>query len=328
MKLTNYQYDRLLQQYDERRMKARFERDKKTRDIYNIIPRIKELDELMASESVNAGISTLNGVKDAMSGLQETIDRLVREKAELLKSYGYPSDYLDETYVCSKCRDTGFIGNEQCGCFKTAMAELVLEESNLKDIIDKENFSSFRTDLYSNEEKDYDKDLQCTPYGNICRVLKKAKAFTADFDEHPGNLLIYGNTGLGKTFLTNCIAGDILRSGHTVLYYTTFSLFDMLSKYTFKYEDYPKETFVYREGLLTSELLIIDDLGTELSSSFTTEQLYSIINERLLNKLSTVISTNLTPSQISARYGERIFSRLGKDYDFIKLIGQDIRTAL
>ena len=326
MKLSSYQYDRLIQQFDERRMKARYDAEQRTSEVYGKIPRIKELDESIASESIEAGKAVLLGNKNAASGLDEKISRFVEEKKSLLLANGYSEDYLDEHYLCSKCNDTGFIGNEPCGCFKKAMTEMAFEDSNLNDIIDRENFSTFNLNLYSDELADYDQDLKCTPYKNMIQIVKKAQNFTTNFDNEHKNLLIYGNTGLGKTFLTNCIAKEILTSGHTVLYYTTFSLFDMLSKYTFKYEDYPKESFSYREGLLSCELLIIDDLGTEITSTFTIEQLYSIINERLLNNLSTVISTNLTPGQINLRYGERIFSRLSKDYDFIKLIGKDIRT--
>ena len=328
MKLNNYQYDRLLQQFDEKRMRARYELEKHEDEVYTKIPRIKEIDLSIASESISAGKKALMGDDGALTGLKAVIQKLTEEKAQLLKDAGYPEDYLTEKYECEKCKDTGFIGTEPCGCFKAAMTELVFEESNIKDIIDKENFSTFNLDLYSDSIDSYDKDLQATPYKNMRSVLEKVKRFTENFDNDHRNLLIYGNTGLGKTFLSNCIAGEILNSGHTVMYYTTFELFDMLSKYSFRYEDYPKETFSYREGILTCELLIIDDLGTELTSAFTTTQLYSIINERLLNNLSTLISTNLTPKDISGRYGERIFSRLSKDYDFIKLIGEDIRTKI
>ena len=328
MKLSNYQYDLLLQQFDERRMKARYEAEKRTREIYEKLPRVKELDDAIVTESIDAGKAALEGNPEVIDGLNERIARLVEERADILSSNGYSVDYTEEHYMCENCKDTGFIDNEPCSCFKTAMTELIFEESNLKEIIDRENFSTFRLDLYSDDEKDYDPELKCTPYKNMAQVLFKAKLFAENFAEEKRNLLIYGNTGLGKTFLTNCIANKALHNGHTVLYYTTFSLFDMLSKYSFKYEDYPKEDFVYREGLLTCELLIIDDLGTELSTSFTTAQLYSIINERLINGLSTVISTNLQPRQIGLRYGERIFSRLSKDYDFIKLIGNDIRIRL
>jgi len=328
MKLSNYQYDILLRKFDERRIKARYDAEKRIAEIYEKLPRIKEIDEKIADESVNAGKEALMGETEALSKLKDRIDELVDEKKYLLALNGYPEDYTEEHYQCPKCKDTGFIGNEPCGCFKTATTELIFEQSNLKDIIDKENFSAFRLDLYSDRQEDYDRNVQGTPRMNAARYLEKAKAFADNFDTEKKNLLIYGNTGLGKTFLANCIACSVLNSGHTVMYYTTFSLFDMLSKYTFRYEDYPKESFVYRESLLSCELLIIDDLGTEMTTSFTTEQLYSIINERLVNGLATVISTNLTPSQIETRYGERIFSRLSKDYDFIKLIGKDIRGLL
>ncbi len=328
MKLSNYQYDRLIQLFDERRMKARYDAEKRLKEIYEKFPYAKELDERMASESIDAGRAALEGNTEKLENLSSRIDELKSERDRLLISGGYEADYTEEHFRCESCKDTGFIGNEPCGCFKTAMTEMVFEESNLKDVIDKENFNTFRLDLYSDDPEDYDKELKCTPYKNMTQVLFKAKLFAENFSEEKRNLLIYGNTGLGKTFLTNCIASKALTNGHTVLYYTTFGLFDLLSKYSFKYEDFPKEEFVYREGLLTCELLIIDDLGTELTSSFTTTQLYSIINERLLNGLSTVISTNLTPAQIDGRYGERIFSRLSKDYDFIKLIGRDLRTMI
>ena len=328
MKLNNYQYDRLLQQFDEKRLNARFDLEQRETEVYAVCPKIKDIDSAIASESVSAGKKALMGDDAALKVLKDRIKELDEEKTVLLKESGFPEDYLKEKYECEKCRDTGFIGTEPCGCFKTAMTELIFEESNIKDIIDRENFKTFNLDLYSDSLESYDKDLQATPYKHMKNVLAKVTDFVENFDTLHRNLLIYGNTGLGKTFLSNCIASEILNSGHTVMYYTTFELFDMLSKYSFRYEDYPKETFSYRDGILTCELLIIDDLGTELTSAFTTTQLYSIINERLLGGLSTLISTNLTPVQISARYGERIFSRLSKDYDFIKLIGEDIRTKL
>jgi len=326
MKLNSYQYDRLIQQFDERRMKARYEAEKRLNEVYEKLPRIKELDDAVAFESIEAGKAALKGDGDAISGLDEKIRRITEEKKSILVSNGYSEDYLEEKYMCPKCRDTGFVDNEPCGCFKSAMSRMAFEESNLNDIIDRENFETFRLDLYSDAEADYDRELKCTPYKNMVQIRKRVKGFIDNFDSDHKNLLIYGNTGLGKTFLTNCIAREILNSGHTVLYYTTFSFMDMLSKYTFKYEDYPKESFAHRESLMSCELLIIDDLGTELTNAFATEQLYSIVNERLLNNLSTVISTNLMPGEINQRYGERIFSRLSKDYDFIKIIGKDIRT--
>ena len=327
MRLSNYQYDILMQKFDEKRIKARYELDKRTEEVYNRIPRVKEIDENIASESVNAGKSALMGDDSKLKNLNAMITALADEKKLLLKENGYAPDYLEEHFECDKCRDTGFIGTEPCGCFKSAITNLIFEESNIKDVIAKENFKTFNESLYSNREEDYDRELKCTPYKNILNIKEKINRFTENFDTGPKNLLIYGNTGLGKTFLTNCIAYEILNSNHTVMYYTTFSLFDMLSKYIRSENGY-KEQGSARDSLMTCELLIIDDLGSEMSNNFTDSQLYSIINERIVNRLSTVISTNLTPKMILERYGERLFSRFMKEYDFIKLIGDDIRLKL
>ena len=327
MRLSNYQYDILMQKFDEKRIKARYELDKRTEEVYNRIPRVKEIDETIASESVNAGRSALMGDDSGLKNLNQTISSLTTEKKLLLKENGYAPDYLEEHFECEKCRDTGFIGTEPCGCFKTAITNLIFEESNIKDVIAKENFKTFNPELYSDREEDYDRELKCTPHKNILNIREKISRFTDNFDTDPKNLLIYGNTGLGKTFLTNCIAYEILNSNHTVMYYTTFSLFDMLSKYIRSENGY-KEQGSSRDSLMTCELLIIDDLGSEMSNNFTDSQLYSIINERIVNRLSTVISTNLTPKMILERYGERLFSRFMKEYEFIKLIGDDIRLKL
>ncbi|MBO4510126.1 MAG: ATP-binding protein [Lachnospiraceae bacterium] len=327
MRLSNYQYDVLMQRFDKKRMNARYELDRRISEVYEKLPEIKEIDDSIASVSVSAGRSALMGDDSELLKLDDTIKKLSDEKRMLLTENGYAPDYLEEHFECPKCNDTGFIGNEPCECFKAAETELILEASNIKDIISKENFSTFNAELYSDDPEDYDRELQCTPYKNILSVYERAKSFTDNFDTEHKNLLIYGSTGLGKTFLTNCIANEILRSKHTVMYYTTFSLFDMLSKYIRSDSDY-KEQSSYRDSVITCELLIIDDLGSEMSNTFTETQLYSIINERLLKGLSTVISSNLSPKNLHDRYGDRIFSRFMKDYDFIKLIGSDIRTKL
>lgn len=327
MKLSNYQYDVLMQQFDNKRIRARFELDRRMEEVYSKIPEIKEIDDSVASVSVSAGRSALMGDDSALKELENTIKELIRKKEELLVSAGYPSDYLTEKHECSKCGDTGFIGSEPCECFKAAETRLLLKESDMKDMIVKENFSSFNEELYSDNIEDYDRELRCTPRENIRSVREKINAFIQNFDTEHKNLLIYGNTGLGKTFLSNCIACEILKAKHTVMYYTTFALFDMLSKYI-KSENGYKDYSPYRDSVVTCELLIIDDLGSELTNSFTETQLYSIVNERLIKGLSTVISSNLSPRMLHERYGERLFSRFMKDYEFIKLIGSDIRTKI
>ena len=170
MKLSNYQYDVLMQRFDNKRMHARYELDKRIAEVYEKLPEIKEIDSCIASVSVNAGKSALMGDDSALLKLNENIKQLSDEKKRLLTENGYTSDYLEEHFECPKCKDTGFIGNEPCECFKVAETELILESSNIKDVLSKENFATFNAELYSNELEDYDKELQCTPYKNILSV--------------------------------------------------------------------------------------------------------------------------------------------------------------
>ena len=151
MKLSNYQYDVLMQRFDNKRMHARYELDKRIAEVYEKLPEIKEIDSCIASVSVNAGKSALMGDDSALLKLNENIKQLSDEKKRLLTENGYTPDYLEEHFECPKCKDTGFIGNEPCECFKVAETELILESSNIKDVLSKENFATFNAELYSNE---------------------------------------------------------------------------------------------------------------------------------------------------------------------------------
>ncbi len=325
MSLTNQQYDKLMLKYDERRLQAKYTLDSHMEEVCKAVPAIRELSDRIAEEAVNSGKAALSGNPDALLGLSDRIHFLDTQRRELLCKAGYPADYLDIKYICDKCKDTGLVDNRPCTCFKAARTRLLFEESNLNDIITRENFDTLRLDVYSDRPEDCDPSTGLTPYGNMVNVVKRLKNFVGNFDFDFNNLLIYGNTGLGKTFLCNSIAGSVLDSGHYVLYFTTCSLFSMLEKYTFRYDEYMKDGDCRHDSLFTCDLLIIDDLGTEITNAFIISQLYDIINERILGRRPTIISTNLTLAQLNDRYSERIFSRISKEYDFIKLFGTDLR---
>jgi DNA replication protein DnaC len=210
---------------------------------------------------------------------------------------------------------------------KQAIADLMYSDSNIKTILAHENFSKFSFRYYSDDYLDEASGL--SPLSNMQKIVAYCKSFIKHFNSNHDNLLLLGNTGVGKTFLANCIAKELLDRGYTVIYLTAFRLFDILEKYKFgKDNDNSYHASNQFDYILDCDLLIIDDLGTEFYNSFTNSQLYLIINERLLRKKSTIISTNLSLSDINTNYSERIYSRIISSYRIQRIIGEDIRLHM
>lgn len=324
MALKNDQYNRVLREYDERRLRNKYELDKRRQEAYQAIPKLKELEDELISLSAQSGRLALFGNTEALDELKSNSSKLKEQQKQLILDNGYPEDYLLIQYNCNKCKDTGFIGNEKCNCFKQAIADMIYEGSNIKSVLDRENFSAFSFKYYSD---DYiDESIGLSPLSNMQKIVASCKSFIRHFDKKNENLLFLGNTGVGKTFLANCIAKELLDKGYTVIYLTAFRLFDILEKYKFGREAENSLAAADQfEYILDCDMLIIDDLGTELSNSFTTSQLYLIINERLLRQKSTLISTNLSLDNLNTNYSERIYSRIISNYCIRRVVGEDIR---
>lgn len=324
MALKNDQYNRVLREYDERRLRNKYELDKRRQEAYQAIPKLKELEDELISLSAQSGRLALFGNTGALDELKSNSSKLKEQQKQLILDNGYPEDYLLIQYNCNKCKDTGFIGNEKCNCFKQAIADMIYEGSNIKSVLDRENFSAFSFKYYSD---DYiDESIGLSPLSNMQKIVASCKSFIRHFDKKNENLLFLGNTGVGKTFLANCIAKELLDKGYTVIYLTAFRLFDILEKYKFGREAENSLAAADQfEYILDCDMLIIDDLGTELSNSFTTSQLYLIINERLLRQKSTLISTNLSLDNLNTNYSERIYSRIISNYCIRRVVGEDIR---
>ena len=324
MALKNDQYNQILRDYDNRRLQNKHALDHRLVKAYDQIPKLKELNEQMISLSARSGRMALRGDEDALTQLKDRLASLKAQQQQLLSEHGLPGDYLQMQYHCQKCKDTGYIGNQKCSCFKQAISDLMYSDSNLKSILLKENFNYFSFEYYSDDYIDEAAGL--SPLSNMQKVVACCKSFIRHFNKTHDNLLLLGNTGVGKTFLANCIAKELLDRGNTVIYLTAFRLFDILEKNKFsKEENSSYEASTRFEYILDCDLLMIDDLGTELNNSFTNSQLYLIINERLLKQKSTVISTNLSLTNINTSYGERIFSRIASSYSVQRIIGEDIR---
>ncbi len=328
MALSNSQYSKIMRDYEERQLSSRLLHDSRMNEIIKKIPEYKRLEDKAVDLSMEYAKNTLFGNSSDPDGdlgkLKESIADIARQKELLLTQNGYPADYLKPVYTCPDCRDTGYIGNEKCHCFKQAIVDMLYSQSNIKDILKEENFENFRTDYYSGA--DVDPITKLSAYDLINKNLSAAKEFVKRFPASE-NLFFFGKAGLGKTFLSHCIADELLKKGHTVLYLSAPELFDILRREMISQKEEGKDYGELATYIMNCELLIIDDLGTETVTEFTVSNLNTCINERLLGKHSTIISTNLTPNEIRDAYGERNYSRIAGLYGFHRFYGKDIRFA-
>lgn len=320
MALSNSQYDEIMRGYDALQLKNSRIRQERLQEAYAKEPRLKELDDSIASCSVAQAHKYLDGQQSALMELKVQLAIIRQERQSLLKGLGYPDNYFSDIYQCPDCKDTGFINGKHCHCFNQAMINVIYEQSNIRQILEKENFANFSYNYYS--DYSIDERTGLTSLAAAKHAVSECHHFVDTFDQKPNNLLFYGDTGVGKTFLSNCVAKELLDQGYSVIYFTAFQLFDILSKGVFKKD---ADAIAAHRNIFDCDLLIIDDLGTELSNSFTTSQLFLCVNERILRQKSTIISTNLNINQMVDIYSERTQSRITSNYTILKLFGDDIR---
>lgn len=326
MALNNSQYNIIMRIYDKRQQANRHNRERRIEEVYSAVPRIREIDASISSVAVSRAKELLFGGCETARSLQlsESMQQLIQEKNDLLEANGFSPDYMEPVYDCNACKDTGYIGDEKCRCFKQAVIDMLYTQSNLKQILCRENFDTFSFSYYNDDIPNPVNNL--TPYQNIRKVYSLCREFIDNFDTSFQNILFYGDTGTGKTFLSNCIANELLQRSKSVIYLTAISLFDLFSKQAFSNDaDDIITSKDLEQYLFDCDLLIIDDLGTESPNSFTNSKLFYCLNERFLREKSTIISTNLSLEMINSLYSERIYSRLVSNYTLLKLFGDDIR---
>ena len=315
MPLINTQYDSIMREYARRQTRSRQELEERLARIHEQIPELSSLEESMTgfqAEKVRAAVSQDRG---RMAELEEEIRRLSDRRTALLAEHGLSLSDLEPVYGCPDCHDTGYIGGQKCHCFLQAEIDLLYHQSHLKEVLEKENFTTFSYSWYEGEDREL-----------MRRNVMEARMFIENFDKSFQNLLLLGAVGTGKTFLSNCIAKELMDSCHSVVYLTAFQLFDLLSKAAFgtgknAQQNY-QQTYPY---IFDCDLLIIDDLGTELPNSFTVSQFFLCVNERILRKKSTLISSNLDMEALRNIYSERTLSRIISCYTIRQLPGNDIR---
>ena len=293
--------------------------------LYEKLPRVKEIDDEMAAIGLELAKMVLKREADAATAeaMRAKSEKLADERAKILYDNGYDDVFFSDAYNCMACKDTGFFDEKHCHCLKQRLIAKYYEMSNLAKVLERENFDAFNINYYSDV---IDIAHGISPRDNMSRIWTTTLRFVENFDKKFENLLFYGPTGLGKTFLSNCVAKELLDAGKTVLYTTAGQLFKLVEDARFN-RGKAAEGPAYLAMVPDVDLLIIDDLGTEFSTVVTNSELFDFINTRLLNKKSTIISTNLAPRDFEEYYSDRITSRIFGEYTLLGFIGDDIRIA-
>ena len=315
-----------------RRARERFEADRAERQrrfedrresLYRRQGRLRQIDEDLRSTTGRILAAALRRGTDpgpALAELRRENLRLQQERTELLAGLGVPADALEERPACALCGDSGYRDGRMCRCLRDYYAKEQQKELSRMLDLGSQSFDTFSLDWYSER---YDAVNGQSPRANMERVYDVCADFAYHFGRRPGNLLLFGAPGLGKTFLSAAIAREVSAKGFSVVYDTAGRVFSRFEARKFSREDEEAEEDTAR--VLECDLLILDDLGTEMTTAFVQSALYEIVNTRLVERRSTIVSTNLTPGEIARRYSGQVASRLEGEYQILPFFGEDIR---
>ena len=326
---------KLLLEYDQKKRKAELDSEKRKEQLYIKYPRLQEIETELNNFAINVAKNILTG-SSSLNDLTMKVSALNVEKQKIFNENKIPNNYLEPAYECSICGDTGYIQSDSfasslCSCIKQKLLDISYNKSNISNL-DKENFDTFRPEVFSDEISHEKYKMNISPRQNMLSIRQKCIDFVENFDnQDTHNLLFTGNTGLGKTFMSNCIANELIKKGKNVLYQTAPVLLDSVIDTKMSKCKTPSQDDFYK-NVLEADLLIIDDLGTECLNSMKLSELFTILNTRLLNLnnkvTKTIISTNLNINNIFKNYEERIGSRIAGFYDIYYFFGDDLRFKL
>lgn len=305
----------------QRHQKALIDVEKRRSEVFQQIPAVKDLSFTLMRTGANLAKAIFNEENDVKSAVNRIKDENLRcqsAQRELLVNNGYPEDYLETKYYCSVCEDTGYVSGIKCECLKTLITKLNVAEFNSGTQLGEMSFDSFSINYYS----DTPDSRGFTPRNQMGSILEFCKAYADKFDKHSPSVMMMGDTGLGKTHLSLSIANHIMLSGFSVLYISAPDLFRTLQNEYFGKGDPDRNTM---NTVLDTDLLIVDDLGSEFENQFNQSLMYNIVNTRLSMSKPIIINTNLTPVEIEKRYGDRVASRLMTLYKCLKFMGKDVR---
>ena len=311
-----------------RRARARLAQAKSDRELenrehllraYEQAPRLKEIDRQLRLTMAKAAQAVFAGgdAESLMAKAKEENQSLQHEREWILETT-FEEGFLDDSPICDKCGGSGYVGSTMCECLR----ELCRQEQKKELTVlaaGRESFDQFRLEYYSDQ---VDPRLGYSPRQIMEKTFQTCRRYAVAFSDKSGNLLFSGNTGLGKTFLSACIARTVADAGHSVVYESAGKLFSTLERARFEGNEENRRA---AEKYSVCDLLIVDDLGTELPGQFVTAALYTLINDRLLESKPTIISTNLSTEDLTRRYSAQIASRLRGSYKRVAFVGEDIR---
>lgn len=302
---------------------ARSERETENREhllrAYEQVPRLREIDHQLRLTMAKAAQSVFSGgdARERMEQAKQENLALQQERQWILDT-NFEEGYLDESPICDKCGGTGYMGSSMCECLRELCRQEQKKELTVLSA-GRESFDQFRLDYYPDK---VDARLGYSPRKIMERTFQTCRRYAYGFTEKAGNLLFSGNTGLGKTFLSACIARTVADNGYSVVYESAGKLFSTLERARFEGNE---ENRAAAAKYTSCDLLIVDDLGTELPGQFVTAALYTLVNDRLLGAKPTIISTNLSEEELPRRYSPQIASRLRGSYRRVAFVGDDIR---
>lgn len=312
-------FNRIKQEYEEKYVRAREQADKRRFQLHAAIPELKSIDRRLEATGIQIMGIICSGAIDAdakIRQLRANNEQLIEERKRILESRGYATDYTDIKYECEKCGDSGYVGIKMCDCMKKKLIVAGYESSGMSKLMRDQTFDNFSLDYYRSSRENHEK---------MSRVYSIIKSRAESFNLNEScNIAMFGGTGLGKTHLSSAFAGRLIERGFDVLY---TSAVGMISDFeNRRFGNGQNADSGNADRYTECELLIIDDLGTEVTNQFTVSCIYNVINSRLNKKLSTVISTNLSPTEFRQRYWDRITSRVFGEYMVLLFGGIDIRS--
>lgn len=299
-------------------------RDERIREVWDAFPEEYGRIEAGLRAGGTALVRCVLSGRENYSAVEESIRGLRKERENLLARLGKPKNYLDEIITCPICRDVGFLENgRRCSCLEALVAHYMGTTSNLSETMKEQTFDKVDYSIFAKQPKENGRD----PLTHMKKVYEKGMRFSEIFDKTHGSLLLMGNAGTGKTFLSGCIANAAIGRGKSVYYQTAFRLFDLLEKQKFDRllpEEEEQAIYAARQ-IRQADLLIIDDVGTEFITAYSAAAIFDIINTRQLMGKSTVLSTNLNLEGLEKIYSKRLTSRLWESFEILPFIGQDLR---